>query len=171
MRAALVFAALAFLPGAVRAASVTIDMARPRTTLELRLYALGIMPIDGQFELFQGRFTVDPDLPGRCSVELTAQVGSLSLGDDDMRRDAISAEFLDAASFPTLHYAGDCSGGGIEGSLTMHGVTRPLRLDLERDRSRYVATGSLRRAEWGVVGRPNVAGATVRIRVTTELPQ
>ncbi len=75
---------------------------------------------------------------------------------------------MDAAQFPVVAFHGGCAGDTVSGNLTLHGQTHPFTLDLERSARGIVATGRLRRAEWGITAHPLLGGSTIRIRV--ELP-
>jgi polyisoprenoid-binding protein YceI len=134
-----------------------------------RAYAFGMIPVDGTFSRFSGALTIDPAAPGACRVNVRVDVASLHMPDPAIRDDVLSANLLDAADFPTLIYDGACRGDVIDGTLTLHGTSRPLRLAIENAPARYTAEASLRRRDWGIAGRPLMAGATVRIRVSTTI--
>lgn len=142
-------------------------LAPPETEIGLRAYAGGLMPIDGVFGRFQGAVTFDPRGQGSCAVDLTVEVASLAGPRASVRDDMVSAEFLDATTYPYLQYHGTCGGGMVRGELTLHGQTRPLQLTLATEQQRLVATGDIRRADWGMTARPFAVGSSVRIRVST----
>jgi polyisoprenoid-binding protein YceI len=171
-RASSVVLLAALLIGAAPAPAAprTIALAPPSTEVALRAYALGMMPVDGSFNRFRGTMTFDGSDPSRCTVELTIEAASLSMPQQSIRDDVVSPAFLDAAAFPTLVYRGGCAADAIRGTLTMHGQTHPLELDLERNRTGLVATGVIHRFEWGMTGRPIMVGSTVRIRVSAPWP-
>jgi polyisoprenoid-binding protein YceI len=152
------------------AAPRTMSLAPPGTAVTLRAYALGMMPVDGDFTRFRGAVSFDGNDPDRCTVELTIEAASLFMPQQSIRDDVVSPTFLDAAAFPTLVYRGDCAAGAVRGTLTMHGQTHPLELELERNRTGLVATGVIHRFEWGMTERPIMVGSTVRIRVSAPWP-
>lgn len=139
-------------------------------TMSFRAYAMGIIPLDGSFHRFHGTLAVAPDSPLACDIDLQVEVASLAMEDAGRTPEVLSADLLDAADYPLLAFRGRCAGDKVIGALTMHGQTHPLTLRLERDHDAYTAVGPVRRADWGVVGRPMTAGATVRIRFSTRLP-
>ena len=47
-----------------------------------------------------------------------------------VRETVIGPEFMDALRFPTLAYAGSCQPPGIGGMLGLHGITRPVTLEV-----------------------------------------
>jgi polyisoprenoid-binding protein YceI len=83
-----------------------------------------------------------------------------------LRDEIIGPDFMDAQHYPLLHFDGGCRAPGIAGLLAMHGVTRPLSLEVEWGRDRIEATGRLQRADWGMTARPLLGGRTIRIDVS-----
>jgi polyisoprenoid-binding protein YceI len=161
---------LAFLPAtAALAEPHTLPLDPAHAEVGFRAYALGLVPIDGSFSRFSGQLTFDSAFPAQCSVEVRVDVASLQIGDAAMQADVLSPNLLDAAAFPTLTYRGACRGDVIEGTLTMHGTARPLSLSVQTTGGRYNAEAAMRRRDWGIVGRPLLAGGTVRIRVSTPI--
>jgi polyisoprenoid-binding protein YceI len=148
-----------------------IQFSPPSSEVDFRAYGLGLLPIDAKFTRFGGWLIYDPDNRESCRVELTVDVASLATDDASVHDTVIGPEFLDAARFPSLDYAGYCETQGLAGNLGMHGVTRPFRLSLTWGRNEVVAEGRLARADWGMTSRPILGGRTVRIRVVVSLPE
>jgi len=134
-----------------------------------RTYALGLIPMEGGFSRFSGTLAIDPAKPSACRITVEVEVASLHMANEAIRDDALSAEMLDADAFPRMAYSGACRGDVIEGTLTLHGVTQPLRMAITSAPPHYNAEAALRRSDWGIVGRPVLAGPTVRIRVSTTI--
>jgi polyisoprenoid-binding protein YceI len=101
---------------------------------------------------------------------LQVDVGSLTMTTASMSEMVLGPDFLDAARYPALAYDGACNAEGLTGQLTMHGVTRPFALTLDRQAGAVTAVGRLPRADWGMTARPLLGGSTVRIEVTVPLP-
>jgi len=172
MRIKLLLAALALAPATTaRAESRTLPLDPAHAEVGFRAYALGAIPLDGTFSRFSGTLTFDPALPSHCRVDVRVEVASLEMSDPSVLADVLSPHLLDAAAFPTLAYSGACRGNVIDGALTMHGTTRPVRLAIATTPTRYSAEAAVRRRDWGIVGRPLLAGPTVRIRVSTPIGQ
>ncbi len=155
---------------AAEAAEVSVELLPGRSSVGFRAYGFGLLPLDGQFTRFHGRFSYDPDAPTHCSVTFQVDVASLAMTPARFGEMVLGPDFLDAARFPALAYDGACGPGGLAGLLTMHGVTRPLTLTLDRRADAVVAVGRLRRADWGMTARPLLGGSTVRVTVTVPLP-
>ena len=170
-RAASLVAALAATWAAPAAAEPTRLLLQPGSTvLGFRAYGFGMLPVDGQFSRFRGILTLDPADPGFCRVELEAEAASLEMPTRGMTEDALGPDLLNVAAHPRFAYAGPCRDGAVDGNLTLGGVTRPFQPKVEREGGRFVATGLMRRADWGMGARPNMAGPEVRLRITTTLP-
>lgn len=83
-----------------------------------------------------------------------------------LRDEIVGPDFMDAQHYPLLRFDGVCHSPGIAGLLAMHGVTRPLSLEVEWGRDRIEATGRLQRADWGMTASPLLGGRTIRIGVS-----
>lgn len=153
----------------VKAQPRSVALVPPSSQVEFRAYGLGF-PIDSNFTAFQGTLSYDPTDRARCEAWLTATVASLVAPRANIRDGIVGPDFLDAASFPTLHFAGRCDASGLTGMLTMRRITRPLRLTVACEPHRLTVQGVLRRADWGITAKPLLVGGAVRIRVTTALP-
>ena len=99
------------------------------------------------------------------TVNVTMNMDTIDFGIEAMNDHARAPDILDAAQFPTATYTGTLTGfqngnpTSVTGNLTMHGVTRPLNLEIShlqcRDRDMREACGaeilgSLDRSDYGV---------------------
>jgi len=165
-------AAVASLLWALPAQAVLHDLAlRPGTAqVAFRAYGLGIVPIDGTFTRFNGKLFIDSADPAACRFSIEAEAASLQMPDAAMTQDALGADLLDVAHHPAFAFHGECREGQVHGDLLLHGVSRPLVLEVSFEGGRWMATGRMRRAEWGMGARPLLAGPEVRIRFMAALP-
>jgi polyisoprenoid-binding protein YceI len=138
--------------------------------VELRSYGFGLVPLDGNFTRFHGWMRYDPLNPGTCQVVLEIEASSLAMSNETIRGRITGPGMMDIERFPDMAFHGTCQGDTLAGMLTMHGQTHPLTLDFVRSAGTIVATGRLKRAEWGLTGSRLLGGPTVRIRVTTPDP-
>jgi len=170
MRYAILFGVLALLlPRHSAAADVSVELLPGRSAIAFRAYGIGLLPLDGQFTHFHGRFSYDPEAPTHCAVALQVDVASLAVAPATVGETVLGPDFLDAAESPRLAYDGVCGIGGLTGRLTMHGVTRPFALTLDWAPDSLVAAGQLRRTDWGMTAMPILVGSTVRIEVSVRL--
>jgi polyisoprenoid-binding protein YceI len=114
----------------------------------------------GKFSKFTGTIVLDRDHPEQSSVTVKIAASSIDTGiakRDEHLRDAL----FEVAKYPEITFksrrvtqTGQTS-GEIVGDLTMHGVTREIRLNVQlllSDGGRWrVTTAPLRRSEFGLV--------------------
>lgn len=156
--------------GAAGAAPRTYRLDPSSTTLTFRAYGLGLIPIEGRFTRFAGTMMLDEADAGFCRIEVRAEAASLDMPDAAMTADALGPDLLDVGRFRDVVYTGDCAAGAVSGVLLLHGVARPLALRLDVSSKTWMATGLMRRAEWGMGARPLLAGPEVRLQITASLP-
>ena len=150
--------------------SEQVSLQPPGSAVELRTYGFGLIPFDGSFTRFHGWMRYDPPTPDRCEVMLQIEAASLTMSSETVRDQILAPGMMDAAQFPELAFRGVCQGSEVIGDLTMHGQTHPFTLDYKRSGGRVVATGELRRADWGITGSPLTGGSIIRIRVVLPDP-
>jgi polyisoprenoid-binding protein YceI len=145
----------------------------------------GFSNIEARFDTVAGTFTYDPDNIAASSVEATIDVSSIDAGVDKLDEHLTSADFFDAAKFGTATYKSTqvaAAGEGklkVDGDLTLHGVTRPVSLDVtinkigphgmtKKPSAGFDATASLKRSDFGI-GQyvPNVSDE-IKIAITVE---
>ncbi len=73
-------------------------------------------------------------------------------------------------SFRSWRFEARVGAATVIGDLSMHGQTHPFTLDYIRSAGTVVATGQLRRADWGITGSPLIGGSIIRIRVVLPDP-
>ncbi len=127
---------------------------------------LGVSEFAGRFDKVTGTFTVDSAHPGRDKVDVEIPIASLDTNYAQRNTDLSGPDFFNAKQFPTMHFVGTrVEPKGKEdavllGKLTLHGITRPVRFRLHHVgagpdpwggyRSGYVATGTIRRSQFGM---------------------
>ena len=121
--------------GAV-AAEYEIDIEGMHAAIQFRIIHLGYSVLTGRFNDFGGSFTWDKDNPGASSVNVTIQTASLDSNHAERDKHLREADFLDVekypeATFKSTNYKGDASAGKLDGILTLHGVSKPITIDIE----------------------------------------
>jgi polyisoprenoid-binding protein YceI len=147
-----------------------VPLSPPSAQVRLRTYGLGFLPLDGKFTRFRGLMRYDPANPAVCQVILNVETASLEMGTQTMTDRIKGPDSMDVAQFPELVFHGGCQGQTVIGELTLHGQTHPFVLDLNRRPDGIVATGRMKRAEWGITGHPVLGGAIIRIQVDLPNP-
>jgi len=171
------------VPALALAGTWNIDPAHTHTSFTVR--HLVISNVRGEFRKTSGVITLDDGDIAKSRVEATIEVASLDTREPKRDEDVRSAAFLDAAKYPTLTFrstkvekAGDKL--KVTGDLTLHGVTKPVTLDVAvtpaikdpwgNQRRGFSASGKVNRKEFGVAWSKMVeAGPVVGDEVTIEI--
>ncbi len=169
------------------AASYALDPAH--TTVEFIVRHLMITKVRGRFTAFDGRVVVatGSDLP--TSVTATIDAGSIDTREAQRDAHLRSADFFDVATFPQLTFESTRIQGApddfsIDGKLTIHGITRAVRLTGSFEgratdpwgglRIGYAAHGTINRKDFGLGWNAAletggvVVGDEVRIELNVE---
>jgi len=89
----------------------------------------------GLFKKSSGSIAMDK-VAGTGSVDITVDMKSATVGQDKVDEVMASPELFDAAKYPTAHYQGTLGGfvdgapTTVTGTLTLHGVTKPVDLKI-----------------------------------------
>jgi len=115
---------------------------------------------DGSFGKFDAAISYDPANLATAKFDVTVDVATAKTGDSDRDKALPTADFFDASKFPKAHYVTsgftkDAKGNVVaNGTLTLHGVSRPVQLKVvfnpAAGGARLSATGSLKRLDFGV---------------------
>jgi polyisoprenoid-binding protein YceI len=124
--------------------------------------------VAGRFENFDGKITFDEKEPAKARVEGSIDAATINTNvkkrDDHLR----SADFFDVAKFPKITFEStgmtdlDPTGkkGKMQGTLTLHGVSRPVVLDASflgkgkdpggHERAGFHGTTTINRKDFGL---------------------
>lgn len=184
MKKTLIFAALAGIASlpAVAADSYTIDPRHTFPSFELSHQGFSIQR--GRFNRTAGKMTLDTAAKSG-SIDVTIDATSIDTGLDELEKHLRGEDFFDAAKYPTLAYKsttlkfdGD-KVTGANGELTLHGVTKPVSLNIDHWRCApnpmhkkqtcgANATATIKRSDFGVSKYVPMVGDEVRIAIQVE---
>jgi len=133
-------------------------------------FAFGILPIPATFDRFHGTIEQDIAHPGACRLQVTVDIASLRMADQQRRRQVLGPDMLAASQFPIMRFSGGCQAASLNGTLTLHGVSRPLSLTMQRKGAEVNCVGTLVRRDFGITGMRTLVGQKVRIRLSVHLP-
>lgn len=151
---------------------------------------LGINDVSGTFNDFDAMVTsTKPDFSD-AQFHLTAKVASIDTRVDARDNHLKSADFFDAEKYPTLDFKStEVKKAGkdkykLTGNMTMHGVTKPVTMDLKytgtvvnpmskKSTTGFQVTGTLKRSDFNIgAGFPTlVISDEVRIKADGEFVQ
>ena len=135
LRPLLLAAALAFAAPA-SAATAAYEIDGRHTQVHFTWSHFGVSNLSGRFDEVKGTFAFDPANPAASSINVTIPIDSVSTGVAKLDTHLESPDFFDAAQFPEATFASTkvtAAGEGkwkVEGNLTLHGVTKPVVLDV-----------------------------------------
>lgn len=177
------------------AGSYRLDLTHGRLTFKVS--HLGFSSYTAFFRDFSADLAFDPADPAAMQVRAVVQAASVETLYPDKTLDfnalIAGADFLDAAKYPVMTFTstGVAPTGAqtakVTGDLTLHGVTKPVTLDVTYNggwaahpmdpggaRIGFSATGRLRRSEFGIAYGLPAPGSTlgvgdeVRIEIEAE---
>jgi polyisoprenoid-binding protein YceI len=148
---------------AVHAAIYAVDADHSSVSFKIRHL---VSKTQGRFNRFEGSIEYEPGRPEAWAASGTIQAASIDTNVEERDKHLRSADFLDVEKFPTLQFqstgAKDATetGAKLEGVLTMHGVAKPLVLDVTfggiaddpwgNTRAAFTATAKLNRKDFGI---------------------
>ncbi len=120
----------------------------------------------GKFTKTTGKVVLDRQAK-RGTIDVTVDVGSIDFGMEKLNEHARSAEMFDVAKYPTATYVGKFtrfkgdSPTQAKGIFTLHGVSKPLTLNIDSFKCKFVpmfkkevcgadATAEFNRSDFGV---------------------
>jgi polyisoprenoid-binding protein YceI len=126
---------LVLVPTVVLGSTWNIDP--DHTNVGFKVKHLYISNVKGVFGKVHGVVTIDDTDLGRSSVTATIDTTSIDTGVSLRDKDLRSEKYLDVAKYPAMTFVStkvERNGDGklkVTGNLTLHGVTRPVVLDVE----------------------------------------
>ncbi|GAB3096885.1 YceI family protein [Lysobacter terrae] len=179
LAAALLFAGHAF------AAPVSYKIDPNHTNVLAGWTHFGFSHPTARFNDVDGVIVYDAADVAKSSVKVTLPLSGLASGVPDLDEHLRSDDFFDAAKYPTITFnstkteaAGD-NKLRVSGDLTVHGVTKPVVLDVTLNKAGvhplgnraavgFDASTTIKRSDFGVAKFvPNVSDE-ITIRITTE---
>jgi polyisoprenoid-binding protein YceI len=122
---------------ATSAALTTWKIDPAHSSAEFKVKHMMISNVKGSIKGITGELQEHATDASLSSIDATLDVSTLSTGDAQRDGHLKSADFLEAEKYPTIHFKStnvQPKGPGeyvVTGDLTVHGVTRPVTLDVE----------------------------------------
>ena len=116
------------------AGTYALDVAH--STVGFRIRHMGLAFVEGEFDAFEGQVVFDPANIAATSVTATVQTASVDTDVEARDTHLRTADFFDAATHPTMTFRSTAvqptgpTTFRLTGDLTLHGVTRPVTLDV-----------------------------------------
>ncbi|MEO6811681.1 MAG: YceI family protein [Isosphaeraceae bacterium] len=179
--AALFTATLATTPASA-AETFTVDPVH--STVVFRIKHLDVSYAYGRFNDVAGTFTLDRADPAKARFDFTVKTDSLDTGNAKRDQHVKGPDLFNAQQFPTITFQSTKVAAAREGAyqvtgnLTMHGVTKPLTVQIEPtgtgkgmqgvSLAGIETTFTIRRADFQMTGLSPLLGDEVRLTVSVE---
>ena len=130
-------AAAMLLPTPLLAEKYVIDTEGSHAFIQFRILHLGYSWLTGRFNTFNGEFEYDENNPDKASVQVEIDVASIDSNHAERDKHLRGEDFLDVKKFPRASFVSSSfkdNGDGtavLKGDLTLHGVTKPVTIDVE----------------------------------------
>lgn len=148
---------------------------------------MSVSNVHGRIGGLQGTIAFNDTDATKSKVNVTIDVNTLETGSGPRDTDVKGPGFFDVAKFPTATFAStSVTKSGmhlkVNGNLTLHGVTRPVELDVDgpsgpmpgmdhKPHSGYSATTSINRKDFGVGSNvpAGVVGDEIKLTIDLEV--
>lgn len=142
-------------PFAVQAEDYVIDTKNAHAFIQFRIQHLGYSWLYGRFNDFQGEFSYDEKHPEKARVAVSLKTASIDTNHAERDKHLRSKDFFDVAKYPesefvSTSYESRGEGKGVlKGNLTLHGVTKPITVEVSQIGTGPDPWGGYRRGFYG----------------------
>jgi polyisoprenoid-binding protein YceI len=145
----------------------TWSLDKSHAKLGFSVVHLLVSDVEGSFKTFDIKVTAAKEDLSDAVIELTADVASIDTDNEKRDGHLKSADFFDVAKYPTLTFKSksfkkvDGKKYTLTGDLTLHGVTKPVTLDVifngtivhpytKKTVAGFKVSGTIKRSDFGV---------------------
>jgi len=168
-------------PAAVTPGAYVVEPSHTR--VQFAVSHIGFTQFFGDFTGAKGSLLLDPQNLANSKVDITLPVASVSTTNATLDGELKSADWLDAATYPTIRFVSTKvvrtapDKATITGELTLHGVTKPVELQASFNGSGvnpldkaytvgFDATGKFKRSDFGVKTYLPMIGDETSVRIS-----
>jgi polyisoprenoid-binding protein YceI len=178
-----IFISALLIAGVANAQNWSLDKAHSK--LGFGVTHLLVSEVEGNFNSFDAKITSSTDDFSDAVIELSADVATINTNNEGRDKHLKSPDFFDAEKFNTLSFKSksftkvEGKKYKLTGDLTMHGITKPVTLDVifngsivhpynKKTIAGFKVIGTFKRSDFGV-GTPSPAlSDEVEIKANTE---
>lgn len=179
--------AVALLVAATVAAAQTSTWVpdKAHSEVDFSILHMSLSKVHGRFGNIAGAIVLDSADIAKSTVNMTIDVTTIDTGVSARDADLKGANFFDVAQFPTATFVSNSvakngSGLTIRGNLTLHGVTRPVELQVDqpngpmpgmdkKQHTGYSATATIDRTAFGIGTKYPAAMLGDQVKLSIEL--
>lgn len=185
-RIALAAGILCFAAPILIAQTSTWNIDPAHSEVDFTVRHMSISNVHGQFGGIKGTIVGNTSDAAKSNVSVTIDLSTIDTGVSARDNDLKSANFFDVAQFPTATFTStSVSGSGthltVHGNLTLHGVTRPVQLEVEgpsatitgmdhKPHAGYSATATIDRKDFGIGSKypDSIVGDQIKLTIDLE---
>ncbi len=180
----LTLAAVLSVPGIAAAAEYVIDTPKAHAFIQFRIQHLGYSWLYGRFNTFEGNFVYDEKNPAASKVEVVIKTASIDSNHAERDKHLRSDDFLDVEKFPEARFVStgfeehEDGTATLKGDLTLHGVTKPITIDVQHTghgddpwggyRRGFLGTTKLKLADFKIMRDLGPASQEVELTLSVE---
>lgn len=182
IRKTILAAAAAFVMSSPAFAADDYAIDAGHTHVMFKFERFGLSYVIGGFTGVEGTIRLDKAAPANSSVNATIDIASFASGNPERDKQAVGSFWLNAEAFSTMTFAStnvELTGedtAKVTGDLTLHGVTKPVTLDValhkigadpstKREAAGFSAKGSLNRLDYGITTAKGFIGDEIEITI------
>jgi polyisoprenoid-binding protein YceI len=114
--------------------------------ISFQISHLGLSYVQGRFNEFSGKFTIDTSDPGKSSFALSIKTESVDTNNAGRDKHLRSPDFFNVKQFPAITFTSTAvkaieGGYEVTGDLTLHGETKPVAFSLKGGKSAQFPPG------------------------------
>lgn len=136
-----------------------------------------ISNVKGEFRNFSAEIEAEDDTFKNAKVNATIQTDSIDTNNADRDAHLKGEDFFNAAKNPTITFSSDSLNNDITGDLTINGITKPVKLDVDfgginvdpwgNTKAGFSFEGKIKRSDFGLTW--NAALETGGVMVSDEV--
>ncbi|WP_426036429.1 YceI family protein [Brevundimonas sp. DC300-4] len=172
------------VPAEVQAGTYKLDPSHGKITWSIN--HLGFSTYRGQFTNVVADLTIDPANPSASTLTASVPLADVDPADDALKAHLQTPDFFNTAEFPTATFVAtsvvvdsdDATEADVTGNLTLHGVTRPVTLEVKFNQAGPAMGGvykvgfdgeaTIKRSQFGITTYLPALGDEVELHIEGE---
>ena len=128
---------VALLSGTANLQAADYDVDAGHSFVEFRVQHLGYSWLYGRFNEISGEFSHDANNASTSNISVTINTASVDTNHAKRDKHLRGSDFLEVDKYPeakfvSTGYSGDANSGVLDGTLTLHGVTKPIKINVTK---------------------------------------
>lgn len=164
------------------------ELEKSHASITFKVRHMGFADYTMRFNDFDATLDLNPASPEKSKLDATIKPASLDSNNPKLTEHTSNKDFFDVAKYPTITFKSTAiektgaNTGKVTGDLTMHGVTKPVTLDVTFNNGGqhmmfkkydlgFSATTTIKRSEFGMGYGIPMVGDEVHAAIEVEMLQ